>query len=1347
MPSRFLIGGLVFAAALTLGADPASGELAVSGTVLAGPDRPLAGARIELVRVLPAHAAEPAPALAETQTGADGRFALLAPESGAFAVVVRFPSRAPMRFGDFILTRSRELPPLILLAATDTTVRLTDAAGRPLADAWVAMMPPASEMRPRAGPAWRVEPRIARTGADGTAVLPVLQGERMEVEVHVPGMPAMPAIWRAVPDNGAVPFPRDLRPTALRVTRAGGEPVEGVLLRVGAWSAGVTDSSGNLTLRLPAGASLPGELHTPEGIAMAVRLGGQEPIRLQLPLPKTVKGRVLDAVSGKGLAGALVAPAADLGAVTKTGDDGRFSVAISADETWVFEAHANGYLPTRLAVPPGELKTGRLPAVSLDPAAGITGRVLGAGNQPLSGVLIEAIPEGMLAARPFSPSEPVSDRGASAADGTFHLSGLRPSSRYELRARKAGHLPAAVMIATAPPRGRAAAAEIRLQPGRAAVGRVVDPDGRPIPGARVLLRPSRREGSRPPETHAEPPLAEDDPASALSRPDGRFEVAQCPAAELDAEIRREGYAPVRRVGLRTGSGTGPVDLGTLVLRPGARLGGRVVNDSGKAVTGAEVFLFERFYFDMESALLDRKPDATTSPDGSFALTDLPAGFPQHLFVRAEGFLPATVRGVRPPSSKPLLVRLEKGFEISGMVVDEQDQPVPRADIGLTSQPSLAGDPYRRPLGRRVSREAVSDETGRFVIRDAPEGLAEIGASARGFIPAEGIEIEVPRPDRSQLLVVRLRSGQVLWGRISTSAGDAVADARVLAGDAAGTSDAEGFYRISGVAESRQQILVQHPDYRSASRTVQVEPGENRLDFELPAGVPVAGRVLGSAGDPVAGAEVRLGVEQGRERRQYRSRSDADGGFRFETVAAGAYRLEVTAPDRSSGALPQPVVVESEPVSGLEVVLETGAVLSGRVLGVTPDELASVSVEARGADGKVREARLDAGGMYRIPSLAPGDWLVRATLWQGQKEARARVVVAPSDREITRDLELGRKLTLSGRVLFDDEPLPDAVLTVRGQRLAVERTVVTGFEGTFLLEDLEPDSYLLGISKPDQLLAHNERLDLLEDREVTIRLAAGTVSGRVRDAQKGEAIAGALIRLRPTEGPEFLILDSSQEDGSFHLLRVPPGSYRLQVSADGFVGTEQPLRVAAGEAVAGLDLPLQPTAGGLLQVALAAGGIPHQVNLLALDAAGRPVIAETRSTDSSGRVRLATLPPGSWQLLVSAPGTATVSRAVVLPGDPVSVTLPQAGRLRLRVPVLAAGDLLATVKVVGPDQQPLWILGPGGQLQGSWPMMAGQATIDGIPQGVWLLRVESADGHIWNGSVAVSGGGELAVTLN
>jgi len=966
----------------------------------------------------------------------------------------------------------------------------------------------------------------------------------------------------------------------------------------------------------------------------------------------------------------------------------------------------------------------------------------------LPDVVVEAVPTAALAARPYSPSEPIADRGASGPAGDFRLSGLKASSRYELRARKEGYLPAAVLVSTAPLRGRAPAVDLRLQPGRAAVGKVVALDGRPLAGARVLLRPAGREGFPPPETHAEAPLDDDDPASARSVQDGSFRVEQCPAAELDVEVRLAGYAPVRRAGFRVGPGTAPLDLGTVVLRPGARLAGRVVDEQKRGIAGAEIFLFDRLPPEraLDRALLGRKPDVTTGADGSFSLADLPAGFPQHLAARARGFLPALVRGVRPPAAAPLLVRLAAGASLTGRVVDERDQPVPRARVGLRSEESLEEDPYQRPLGKEVYRVAFAGEDGRFTIRGAPRGKAVLNASAEGFVPTEDVAVELPPVDPSQPLVVRLRGGAVVWGRISTRAGEAVAGARVGAGQAMALSDAEGFYRLSGVATGEQRVEVRHPSYRRLARTLRTEPGgEHQLDFELPAGVAVEGRVVDAGGDPVAGAEVQLTTED-HELSEARSRSDAGGRFHLEPVAAGVYRLRATAPDHARGERQQAVVVEDQPVSGLEVVLERGALLTGRVLGVSPDELALVSVEARAEDGQSRQARLDAGGRYRIPALAPGGWLVRATLWQGQKEARARVVVAPADRELTRDLELGSRLTLSGVVLLAEEPLPDATLTVRGRRLAIERTVVTGFDGGFRLEDLEPDAYWLGISQPDRLVAHNQWLEMTGDREITIRLTASSVSGVVRSAQGGEAIPGALIRLQPTEGPEFVIADSSQPDGSFCLLRVPAGSYRLSVSAEGFAGTEQPVRVASGEALSGLDVTLRPTAGGLLQVELAAGGVPRMVNLLVLDGAGAPVLAETRIPDTSGRVRLATLPPGTWQLLVSAPGAGTATRTVTVPGEPVAVTLPSAGRLHLRVPALATTDLLATVTLLKPDQQALWSLGLGGRLERSWPMAAGQATVEGVPPGTWLVRVESTDGRIWTGGATTTGGGDSAVTL-
>lgn len=1359
MSLRRLVWFLAASFALALKVGPAFGELAVTGSVLAVEGHPLAGARVELLAALPAYAdgrrrlgAAERPVIADAETDAEGRFRLAAPARGALAVSVRAWGRAPMVFGPFLLTRALELAPLAMPRAIDTTVRVLDAGDRPVAGAWLVAEPPAVEAKaPQTRVGWRLEPRFAQASLDGSAVLPVLEGERLTLDVFLPGDPRS---RRAVVTGGIVRVPRGAAlATSLHVTLASGQPAEGVLLRTGARGlpVGVTDALGTLALELPAGVTLRGELVPREGSPQAVQLKalGSQPLVIALPPAFSASGRILDAATGRGLQGALVALAADLGAVVSTDERGRFSLPVPDGPAWGYEVHAPGYLPRRVRVRRTQIASGRLPAVSLEPAARVMGRAMTLNGQPLAGVAIEAVSEGTLADRPFTLEEPVADRVVSDPEGRFELPGLRPANGYELRARKEGYLPAAIPVVTASTRAKPPVVELKLQPTRAAVGKVVDGEGRPLPGARVVLRPSRRPDRRPPERQADnPPPKDGDPASAESGRDGRFLIPRCPAAELDVEARLEGFAPTRRVGFHVGPETAPLDLGILVLRPGARLVGRVVSDRGRPLAGAEVFLFDRLptRAGLDGVPRGREPDATAGADGAFVLADLPPGLPQNLLILAERFMPATVRGVRPPVDRPLLVRLKPGFQVSGKVLDEQGQPVPGAEASLTSQQVLEGDPHRRPLGKPVFRQAVTDASGRFLIRDAPQGPAMLGASAEGFVPVEPVEIELPFEDPPKPVELRLRRGAVVWGRVSTMAGHPVAGARILAGDASGSSDAEGSYRVAGVAEGEQTVEVRHPSYRRLARTAEIEPGENRLDFEVPAGVSVEGRVVEPSGEPVDGADVGLSTEDRRERQEYRAKSDTDGRFRLEPVAAGIYHLQATAPDRASGELPEPVVVAQEPIHRLEVVVERGARLWGKVLGLTSDELATVSIEARGEDGRLRGGRLDATGRYEVRALPPGGWLVRAVLWQGQREARARIAVGPADRELTRDLEFGRGLTLSGVVLFDEQPLQDATLTVRGQRFALERAVLTAFDGGFRLEDLEPDLYRLGISKPDQLIAHNQWLEVADDRELEIHLSAATVAGVVRDAKDGRPIASAFVRLVPVEGPEFVILDSSQEDGSFRLLRVPPGSYRLRVSADGFVGAEQGISVAAGEALGGLEFALQPTGGGLLQVALATGEVPPMVHLLALDAAGVPVTAETRLPDAAGQVRLATLPPGEWQLLVSAPGGATVSRTIVVPGETIPVTFPPAGRLQVQVPALAATDRLATASLFGSDQQALAILGPGGQLQMSWLVKAGQATIEGVPQGVWLVRVESTDGRLWSGPAVTTGSRDAAVRL-
>lgn len=49
---------------------------------------------------------------------------------------------------------------------------------------------------------------------------------------------------------------------------------------------------------------------------------------------------------------------------------------------------------------------------------------------------------------------------------------------------------------------------------------------------------------------------------------------------------------------------------------------------------------------------------------------------------------------------------------------------------------------------------------------------------------------------------------------------------------------------------------------------------------------------------------------------------------------------------------------------------------------------------------------------------------------------------------------------------------------------------TDYEGRFRIDDLEPDTYRLGLTHPGKALVHNGQVDLHEDQDITIRLQAG-----------------------------------------------------------------------------------------------------------------------------------------------------------------------------------------------------------------------------------------------------------------
>lgn len=1056
----------------------------------------------------------------------------------------------------------------------------------------------------------------------------------------------------------------------------------------------------------------------------------------------TLSGRVVEE-SGKPVPGALVWTFADPGSFVRTDGEGHFRIPVLLRRQIGVAVLAAGYLEKKVIVPGARLASERGRNWVLTRASRLQGKVMDLQGRPLAGVAVAALPQAGLGKRAFDPADPVTERAITDPQGHFDLRRLRPGESYAVRASRAGSFPVEQRVTAVDGAARPRQLTLVLAPARSARGRVRDPEGRPVAGAEVVLRPALRPASSSVPSPAEPAAGEQ--ATARSDGEGTFLVAESPATEVELAVRKQGFASVLLPALRIPAGSGPADLGVVILRPGADLAGRVMAGD-QAVHGAEVFVLDRPVrtYQVDPVLQGRKPAASTGADGRFVIADLAPGTPVHLVVRAAGYLTNPVRAVRPPTAGPLLVRLEPAAILEGQVLDEEGEPVAGAHIDLRWQAFLDSDP-ELAVGEPVLRNARAGADGRFELREIPAGTARVSVAAAGFISLQGVEVELPRPAAAGDLRLVLRRGAVLQGRVTTTTGEPVAAARVGVGGATATTDDEGAYWLDGAEPGRRDVFFFHPSHGRLVKPFDVQPGVNVLDVSFASGQEVSGRVIDESGKPVAGSRVELISENRFEPRQYQDVTGEDGLFRLSPVTDGRYRLKAGAEGFPESELPAAVEVAGEAMDGLEIALRRGAVISGSILGLPEEDLTGVKVVALGEDGATVAAWTDGRGRYEARPLRPGNWVVRAVLWEEQRQAQVRVQVAPSDRELERDIEFGERLTLSALVLYEEEPLPDAQVSLRSQHFAGERTTVTDYKGSFQVDDLEPDTYLLGLSHAAKLLVHSDQVELRSDREIVIRLQPSAVGGVVV-SEAGKPVAGALVFLRPVAGPELQITVGSKDDGRFAMARVPPGRYRLEAVAPGFTPAEQEVQVAAGEAQENLEVRLAPAEGAKLRVRLSSGQIPQLVHVVVHDQAGATVFAESLWPDRTGEIELSTLSTGAWKVFVGAEGGALTAASLTVPSETVSLTLPPAGKLQVRVPSLATSDLLATLRLLGPGQKPFWTLGLGGKIEQQWSLVGGGAIVNGLPAGHWVLEVETPDGQRRTATATTIGGGAAMVTV-
>lgn len=592
---------------------------------------------------------------------------------------------------------------------------------------------------------------------------------------------------------------------------------------------------------------------------------------------------------------------------------------------------------------------------------------------------------------------------------------------------------------------------------------------------------------------------------------------------------------------------------------------------------------------------------------------------------------------------------------------EWSDGTPAAGIGVRLVDSAS-------FGQEALRFFRTDERGEIACDSVPRGVGVLRIDRW----LEEVRFDLwssPSVEKT----VRLPAGVDLVGRVRTSEGTPVADARVLLTtpwDAAvelelARSASDGSFRVRSLVDPGPGALLATKEGFVATPAVHLYRGtellrEVELVFEGSAGV-LAGRVLDPRGQPVAGALVAAGDPRGfrSERRADGSRvdrglmlgtrSDADGAYRLEGLVPGTRTLWVRARATDAGSL---AVWRGEVELGVQgetrrdIRLEAGVEVAGRVIDAHGDGVFGALVETRGSrEGAELDAqRTQAGpdGSFRLAGLPAVELeLVASANERGEASTR---VLAPPGEHVQWNPLLGKGLTLRGRVERGGRATGTLDLVawiVRDGRPEHVQETSAFEDGRFEFANCPDLQHHVEVRSRGASTARLAALDGVRPGagEFVIvldpaALPEARLHGRVVD-EHGEPVRAGRILMFCIDPLAHVQAELASEHGEFSVGPLQGGSWSLSIEVPGYA-----LLARTGIELAGRedrDLgTLELVRGGTVrvQVKRADGqALEHaQAELHALDGSASDFVP---LHDGEGTSRQ--LPPGRYSLAVRASG--------------------------------------------------------------------------------------------------------------
>ncbi|MHC4378749.1 MAG: hypothetical protein ACYS26_19280, partial [Planctomycetota bacterium] len=410
--------------------------------------------------------------------------------------------------------------------------------------------------------------------------------------------------------------------------------------------------------------------------------------------------------------------------------------------------------------------------------------------------------------------------------------------------------------------------------------------------------------------------------------------------------------------------------------PGATLAGRVVDEFGEAVSGAQVSSrFESRFGPQGRA----RREAWTNADGEFELRGV-APQDRLLLVAAEGFLmmdqlvPATQPGERVDD---LVLRVDSGESIAGRV--ELPDGTALARVEVSARPKMQMNTIGRiDFWRNNASVERSGSGGEFRVRGLMSGSFEVTANHEvgeadewaaqfGWRPGDVLEATADASNGDAEVVLQLEALARFGGRVLDPAGQPIPDARVamrMEGDlpmadfgshdlAEDADDETGTFEFVGLQDGDWSLTVQAPGYAFMQPDSVAIPTDANRDIVLTPEIRIRGSVQTPDGLPALGAVVQLetsglGAMLSDEEvwDPPSTRSDAEGQFELGGLSPG--EASIFAAHSNFAPSPQLALTLEEGVAPepVELVLQRGARITGMVFAPTGDVAVSEQVIAQ-----------------------------------------------------------------------------------------------------------------------------------------------------------------------------------------------------------------------------------------------------------------------------------------------------------------------------------------------------------------------------------------------------------------